>query len=172
VSDEEFCPRCNERESTQACKEARDHSADVLPPAERLRRFEDGPGRRLKEAQILTERRRVEYNTKRANIGRTEYAEKSGGAVGRPSCRSSLLSDPNAKFSAETWRKPSVDNQGEFRFPQTASTILTATPPGSASPRNRDSQLLLIHCTSGCLPIPARGSRSRCSCRRSTTGCL
>ena len=30
MSDEEFCPRCNERESTQACKEARDHSADVL----------------------------------------------------------------------------------------------------------------------------------------------
>jgi hypothetical protein len=54
VSDEEFFPRCNERESTQACKEARDHSTDVLPPAESLPRFEDGPGRRLKEAQILT----------------------------------------------------------------------------------------------------------------------
>jgi integrase len=54
-------PRCNERESTQACKEARDHNADILPPAERLRRFEDGPGRWLKEAQILTERRRWEH---------------------------------------------------------------------------------------------------------------
>ena len=28
------------------------------------------------------------------------------GAVGRPSCQSSLLSDPNAKFSVEMWRKP------------------------------------------------------------------
>jgi hypothetical protein len=31
--------------------------------------------------------------------------EKNGGAVGRPSCQSSLLSDPNANFSAEMWRK-------------------------------------------------------------------
>ena len=27
--------------------------------------------------------------------------DKTGGAVGRPSCQSSLLSDPNAKFSKE-----------------------------------------------------------------------
>jgi hypothetical protein len=36
----------------------------------------------------------------------TRKTDKSGGAVGRPSCQSSLLSDPNAKFSAEMWRKP------------------------------------------------------------------
>src|ERR1022692_941998 len=36
----------------------------------------------------------------------TRKTEKTGGAVGRPSCQSSLLSDPNAKFSAEMWRKP------------------------------------------------------------------
>ena len=28
------------------------------------------------------------------------------GTVSRPSCQSSLLSDPNAKFSVEMWRKP------------------------------------------------------------------
>src|SRR5260370_8803203 len=32
--------------------------------------------------------------------------DKPGGAVGRLSCQSSLLSDPNAKFSVEMWRKP------------------------------------------------------------------
>src|SRR2546428_12858147 len=31
---------------------------------------------------------------------------QNGVAVGRPSCQSSLLSDPNAKFSVEMWRKP------------------------------------------------------------------
>jgi len=31
---------------------------------------------------------------------------QNGGTVGRPSCQSSLLSDPNAKFSVEMWRKP------------------------------------------------------------------
>jgi hypothetical protein len=36
----------------------------------------------------------------------TRKTDKSGGAVGRPSCQSSLLSDPNAKFSAEMRRKP------------------------------------------------------------------
>ncbi len=36
----------------------------------------------------------------------TRETDKSGGAVGRSSCQSSLLSDPNAKFSAEMWRKP------------------------------------------------------------------
>jgi|GEM_PF-2311356 hypothetical protein len=36
----------------------------------------------------------------------TRKADKSGAAVGRPSCQSSLLSDPNAKFSAEMWRRP------------------------------------------------------------------
>jgi hypothetical protein len=36
----------------------------------------------------------------------TRKTEKSGGAVGRPGCQSSLLSDPNAKFSTEMWRKP------------------------------------------------------------------
>src|ERR1017187_4938184 len=32
--------------------------------------------------------------------------DKTGDAVGRPSCPSSLLSDPNATFSVEMWRKP------------------------------------------------------------------
>src|SRR5260370_38460716 len=36
----------------------------------------------------------------------TRKTDKSGGAVGRPHCQSSLLSDPNPKFSAEMWRKP------------------------------------------------------------------
>ena len=36
----------------------------------------------------------------------TRKTDKSGGAVGRPSCQSSLLSDPNAKVSAEMWRNP------------------------------------------------------------------
>jgi len=31
---------------------------------------------------------------------------QNGGCVGRPSCQSSLLSDPNAKFYVEMWRKP------------------------------------------------------------------
>src|SRR5882762_9148278 len=34
----------------------------------------------------------------------TRETDKSRGAVGRSSCQSSLLSDPNAKFSAEMWR--------------------------------------------------------------------
>jgi hypothetical protein len=34
----------------------------------------------------------------------TRKTDKSGGAVGRPSCQSSLLSDPNAKCSAKMWR--------------------------------------------------------------------
>ena len=36
----------------------------------------------------------------------TRKTDKNRGAVGRASCQSSLLSDPNAKFSAEMWRKP------------------------------------------------------------------
>src|SRR6266478_5010141 len=36
----------------------------------------------------------------------TRKTDKSGGSVGRPSCQSSLLTDPNAKFSPEMWRKP------------------------------------------------------------------
>ena len=36
----------------------------------------------------------------------TWKTDKAGNALGRPSCQSSLLSDPNAKFSAEMWRKP------------------------------------------------------------------
>jgi len=32
--------------------------------------------------------------------------DKTGGAVGRPSWESSLLSDPDAKFSVDMWRKP------------------------------------------------------------------
>jgi hypothetical protein len=36
----------------------------------------------------------------------TRKTDKSGGAVGQASCQSSLLSDPNANFSAEMWRKP------------------------------------------------------------------
>ena len=33
-------------------------------------------------------------------------ARQTGSTVGRPSCQSSLLSDPNAKFSVEMGRKP------------------------------------------------------------------
>ncbi len=36
----------------------------------------------------------------------TRKTDETGDAVGRPSCQSSLLSDPNATFSAEMWRKP------------------------------------------------------------------
>ena len=36
----------------------------------------------------------------------TRKTDKNRGAVGRASCQSSLLSDPNAKFSAEMRRKP------------------------------------------------------------------
>ena len=36
----------------------------------------------------------------------TRKTDKSGDAVGRPRCQSSLLSDPNAKFSPEMWRNP------------------------------------------------------------------
>ena len=35
-------------------------------------------------------------------LGKTD---KTGDAVSRPSCQSSLLNDPNAKFSVEVWRK-------------------------------------------------------------------
>jgi hypothetical protein len=38
---------------------------------------------------------------------------KMGDAVGRPSCLSSLLSDPNAKFSVEMWRKPTRTRKGK-----------------------------------------------------------
>ena len=31
---------------------------------------------------------------------------QNGGTVRRPSCQSSLLSDPNVEFSVEMWRKP------------------------------------------------------------------
>ena len=42
----------------------------------------------------------------------TRKTDKSGGAVGRPSCQSSLLSDPNAKISVEMWRKPPRTRNG------------------------------------------------------------
>jgi hypothetical protein len=45
----------------------------------------------------------------------TRKTDKSGGAVGRASCQSSLLSDPNAKFSAQMWRKPQRTRSKEGR---------------------------------------------------------
>ena len=46
----------------------------------------------------------MQHGRKQARFhGKTD---KTGGPVGRPSCQSSLLTDPNAKFSAEMWRKP------------------------------------------------------------------
>jgi hypothetical protein len=38
----------------------------------------------------------------------TRKTDKSGDALGRPSCQSSLLSDPNANFSVEMWRKSNM----------------------------------------------------------------
>jgi hypothetical protein len=46
----------------------------------------------------------MQHGRKQARFhGKTD---KTRGTVGRPSCQSSLLSDPNAKFSVEMWRKP------------------------------------------------------------------
>jgi hypothetical protein len=41
--------------------------------------------------------------------------DKTGDAVGRPSCQSTLLSDPNANFSVEMWRKPPRTRKKEGR---------------------------------------------------------
>jgi hypothetical protein len=38
--------------------------------------------------------------------------DTTGGTVGRPSCQSSILSDPNAKFSVELWRNPQKTRNG------------------------------------------------------------
>src|ERR1700677_3334065 len=46
----------------------------------------------------------MQHGRKQARFhGKTD---KTGSTVGRPSCQSSLLSDPNAKFSVEMWQKP------------------------------------------------------------------
>src|SRR5271165_2516511 len=46
----------------------------------------------------------MQHGRKQARFhGKTD---KTGGTAGRPSCQSSLLSDPNATFSVEMWRKP------------------------------------------------------------------
>jgi hypothetical protein len=37
-----------------------------------------------------------------------EKTNKRGDAVGRPNCLSSLLSDPNANFSVEIWRRSNI----------------------------------------------------------------
>src|SRR5580704_12559444 len=34
--------------------------------------------------------------------------DKTGGTMGRPSCQSSLLSDPNANFFVEMWRRSNI----------------------------------------------------------------
>src|SRR5260370_28755886 len=53
--------------------------------------------------------------------------DKKGGTVGRPSCQSSLLRDPNAKFSPEMWRKP----QRTRKVRRAATSALT---PSSRTP--------------------------------------
>jgi len=55
----------------------------------------------------------------------TRKTDKSGGAVGRPSCQSSLRSDPNAKFSAEMWRKPQRTRKIIRRAATSALTFMT-----------------------------------------------
>ena len=55
----------------------------------------------------------------------TRKTDKSGGAVGRPSCQSSLLSDPNAKFSAEMWRKQQRTRKIIRRAATSALTFMT-----------------------------------------------
>src|ERR1039457_6409475 len=46
----------------------------------------------------------MQHGRKQARFhGKTD---KTGSTVGRPSCQSSLLSDPNAKFSVEMQQKP------------------------------------------------------------------
>src|SRR5260370_31279142 len=49
----------------------------------------------------------IQHGRELALVGlNTRKTDKSGGAVSRASCQSSLLRDPNANFSAEMWRKP------------------------------------------------------------------
>src|SRR6266446_4890430 len=55
----------------------------------------------------------------------TRKTDKSGGTVSRPSCQSSLLSDPNAKFSAEMWRKPQRTRKIIRRAATSALTFMT-----------------------------------------------
>jgi hypothetical protein len=45
---------------------------------------------------------------KRTSKVSREDRQKGGDAVGRPSCQSSLLSDPNANFSVEMWRRSNI----------------------------------------------------------------
>ena len=53
----------------------------------------------------------MQHGRKQARFhGKTD---KTGSTVGRPSCQSSLLSDPNAKFSAEMWRKPQTNKKNK-----------------------------------------------------------
>src|SRR5271169_2435770 len=47
--------------------------------------------------------------------------DKTGGTVGRPSCQSSLLSDPSAKFSVEMWRMP--PRTRKVKKPRNAGTV-------------------------------------------------
>ena len=55
----------------------------------------------------------------------TPKTDKSGGAVGRPSCQSSPLSDPNAKVSEEMWRNPQRARKMIRRAATSALTFMT-----------------------------------------------
>ena len=57
----------------------------------------------------------------------TRKTDKTGDTVGQPSCQSSLLSDPNAKFSAEMWRKPQRTRKVRRAATLAAALALTFT---------------------------------------------
>ena len=72
----------------------------------------------------------------------TRKTDKSGGAVGRPSCQSSLLSDPNANFSVEMWRKP--QSTRKVRRAATSALTVTTFRPSHRSAQNPSVNVMAI----------------------------
>jgi hypothetical protein len=68
-------------------------------------------------------RRQQRQRHNRSANRKQRATDKSGGAVGQPSCQSSLLSDPNAEFSAEMWRQPTKNKKNK----QAATSALIST---------------------------------------------
>jgi hypothetical protein len=74
---------------------------------------DEGAAEKVEPAQLRNEAPlncvslRSELDAARKKTSKVSREDRQNGvAVGRPSCQSSLLSDPNAKFSVEMWRKP------------------------------------------------------------------
>jgi len=86
-----------------------------------------GQDERQLRAPLTTPQVTPEVHATRKRTSKVSREDRqNGGAVGRPSCQSSLLRDPDAKFSAEMWRKP--QRTGKEKRPRDGGTVdLTKT---------------------------------------------